>query len=148
DLAALDAAAHPRRPDDDHVLEVSRAGRVREPARDGRVDGRVPGRARAGALGPVGARARADHRLPLPRALSPPPRGTTSRRPELQPALRHAGPGAFLMGFGAYLRNIKDAAVTIAEGLAVTASHLVRKPYTVQYPDRLPDGLRVQDTLP
>src|SRR5881296_927077 len=32
--------------------------------------------------------------------------------------------------------------------MAVTFSHLVRKPYTVQYPDRLPAGVRVQDTLP
>jgi len=47
-----------------------------------------------------------------------------------------------------YLRNIYDAAVTIGEGMAVTFSHLVRKPYTIQYPDRLPDGVRVQDTLP
>jgi len=52
------------------------------------------------------------------------------------------------MGFGTYLRNIKDAALTIADGMAVTFSHLVRRPYTVQYPDRLPDGVRVQDTLP
>ena len=50
------------------------------------------------------------------------------------------------MGLGAYLRNIKDAALTIADGMAVTASHLVRKPYTIQYPDRIP--VRVQDTLP
>ena len=52
------------------------------------------------------------------------------------------------MGVATYLRNIKDAAVTIADGMAVTFSHLLRKPYTVQYPDRLPDGVRVQDTLP
>jgi len=52
------------------------------------------------------------------------------------------------MGLGTYLRNIKDAALTIADGMAVTFSHLVRKPYTVQYPDRLPAGVRVQDTLP
>ncbi len=30
--------------------------------------------------------------------------------------------------------------------MAVTASHLIRKPYTIQYPDRVP--VRVQDTLP
>ena len=52
------------------------------------------------------------------------------------------------MGLGAYFRNIKDAALTIGDGLAVTFSHLVRKPFTIQYPDRLPDGVRVQDTLP
>ena len=52
------------------------------------------------------------------------------------------------MGLGTYLRNIKDAALTISDGMAVTFSHLVRKPFTLQYPDRLPDGVRVQDTLP
>ena len=35
---------------------------------------------------------------------------------------------------------------TIFEGMAVTFSHFVRKPSTVQYPDRMP--MRVQDTLP
>src|SRR3990172_5962841 len=45
-----------------------------------------------------------------------------------------------------YLRNIKEACVTTFEGLAVTFSHFVRKPVTVQYPDRL--EVRVQDTLP
>ena len=28
----------------------------------------------------------------------------------------------------------------------MTASHMIRKPYTIQYPDRMP--VRVQDTLP
>ena len=46
----------------------------------------------------------------------------------------------------AYFRNIKEAVVSIFDGMAVTASHLVRKPYTIQYPDRIP--VRVQDTLP
>ena len=45
-----------------------------------------------------------------------------------------------------YFRHIKDAVVSIFDGMAVTASHLVRKPYTIQYPDRIP--IRVQDTLP
>ncbi len=45
-----------------------------------------------------------------------------------------------------YAQNIKDTVSTIFEGMAVTASHLLRKPYTVQYPDRMP--VRVQDTLP
>ena len=52
------------------------------------------------------------------------------------------------MGMGAYFRNIKEAVVTIGDGLAVTFSHLLRKPYTIQYPDRLPDDVKVQDTLP
>lgn len=45
-----------------------------------------------------------------------------------------------------YFRHIKDAVVSIFDGMAVTASHLIRKPYTIQYPDRVP--VRVQDTLP
>jgi len=47
---------------------------------------------------------------------------------------------------GTYVRNIRDTVTSIFEGMAVTASHFVRKPYTVQYPDRMP--IRVQDTLP
>ncbi len=49
-------------------------------------------------------------------------------------------------GVGRYFRNIKEAVATIFEGMSVTFSHLVRKPYTIQYPDRVP--VRVQDTLP
>src|SRR6202050_1585227 len=45
-----------------------------------------------------------------------------------------------------YVTNIKDAVTSIFEVMAVTASHFMRKPYTVQYPDRMP--VRVQDTLP
>ena len=48
--------------------------------------------------------------------------------------------------FGSYVDNIKEAVTSIFEGMAVTASHFVRKPYTVQYPDRT--DIRVQDTLP
>ena len=45
-----------------------------------------------------------------------------------------------------YFRHIKDAVFTIFDGMAVSASHLIRRPYTIQYPDRTP--VRVQDTLP
>jgi NADH-quinone oxidoreductase subunit I len=45
-----------------------------------------------------------------------------------------------------YFQNIKETVFTIFEGMAVTASHFMRKPYTVQYPDRT--AVRVQDTLP
>ena len=45
-----------------------------------------------------------------------------------------------------YFRPIWDTCWTIFDGMAVTASHLVRKPVTVQYPDRMP--VRVQDQLP
>jgi len=45
-----------------------------------------------------------------------------------------------------YLQNIREAVTSIFEGMSVTFSHLTRRPYTVQYPDKIP--LRVQDTLP
>jgi formate hydrogenlyase subunit 6/NADH:ubiquinone oxidoreductase subunit I len=45
-----------------------------------------------------------------------------------------------------YLSNISSAFATTFEALSVTFSHLFRKPYTVQYPDRL--AVRIQDTLP
>ena len=50
------------------------------------------------------------------------------------------------MQTASYLRNIKEACLTTFEGLAVTFSHLMRRPVTIQYPDRIP--VRVQDTLP
>jgi NADH-quinone oxidoreductase subunit I/NAD(P)H-quinone oxidoreductase subunit I len=45
-----------------------------------------------------------------------------------------------------YFGHIKQTLVTIFDGMAVTASHMIRRPYTIQYPDRMP--VRVQDTLP
>jgi formate hydrogenlyase subunit 6/NADH:ubiquinone oxidoreductase subunit I len=45
-----------------------------------------------------------------------------------------------------YLGNIIDTAKTVLDGMAVTFSHLVRRPFTIQYPDRT--EVRVQDTLP
>ena len=45
-----------------------------------------------------------------------------------------------------YFAHIKEAVLTIFDGMAVSASHLVRRPYTIQYPDRTP--VRVQDMLP
>ncbi|MGH7960537.1 MAG: NuoI/complex I 23 kDa subunit family protein [Candidatus Binatia bacterium] len=49
-------------------------------------------------------------------------------------------------GIRRYFKNIKDAVATTFEGMTVTGSHFVRKPFTIQYPDRVP--VRVQDTLP
>lgn len=46
----------------------------------------------------------------------------------------------------AYVGNIFNAFATTFDAMTVTFSHLFRKPYTVQYPDRL--AVRVQDTLP
>ncbi|MDO8433607.1 MAG: NADH-quinone oxidoreductase subunit I [Candidatus Binatus sp.] len=51
-----------------------------------------------------------------------------------------------MTGVSAYVQNIKQTVSTIFEGMAITASHFMRKPYTVQYPDRM--AVRVQDTLP
>jgi NADH-quinone oxidoreductase subunit I len=48
--------------------------------------------------------------------------------------------------FSNYMRNILDTAFTVFEGMAVTCSHFIRQPSTVQYPDRV--DVRVQDTLP
>ena len=45
-----------------------------------------------------------------------------------------------------YVSNIVSSFTTTFEALTVTFSHLFRKPYTVEYPDRL--EVRVQDTLP
>ena len=45
-----------------------------------------------------------------------------------------------------YFRNIAETVSTIFEGMSVTFSHFMRRPYTVQYPDRIP--MRIQDTLP
>jgi formate hydrogenlyase subunit 6/NADH:ubiquinone oxidoreductase subunit I len=45
-----------------------------------------------------------------------------------------------------YFENIASAVSTTFEALSVTFSHLFRKPYTVEYPDRI--AVRVQDTLP
>ncbi|MDZ4342736.1 MAG: 4Fe-4S binding protein, partial [Candidatus Binatia bacterium] len=45
-----------------------------------------------------------------------------------------------------YLKDIFETVVTIFEGLSITFSHLVRRPMTVQYPDRI--DRPVQETLP
>jgi formate hydrogenlyase subunit 6/NADH:ubiquinone oxidoreductase subunit I len=45
-----------------------------------------------------------------------------------------------------YFYNIGETVATIFEGMAITFSHLVRRPMTIQYPDRIPKP--VQETLP
>ena len=45
-----------------------------------------------------------------------------------------------------YLQNIFETVVTIFEGLSITFSHLMRRPMTIQYPDRI--DRPVQETLP
>lgn len=46
----------------------------------------------------------------------------------------------------AYFKNIFETVATIFEGMAITFSHLVRRPSTIQYPDRIEKP--VQETLP
>src|SRR4030095_15047755 len=86
--------------------------------------------------------------VPPPRGLAPRVREARPRASLLQVAGDRPLAGVTRMGLRDYFRSIKDAAQTIGEGMAVTASHMVRKPVTLEYPDRLPDGIRVQDTLP
>ncbi len=50
------------------------------------------------------------------------------------------------MSVTAYLQNIKDAATTIFEGFTITLSHMVRKPVTLQYPDKTPRP--ISDLMP
>ena len=38
-----------------------------------------------------------------------------------------------------YFKSVWDAARTTMQGLKITTAHLFRKPYTLQYPDELPD---------
>lgn len=45
-----------------------------------------------------------------------------------------------------YLENIKSTVQTVFEGMTITFSHLMRKPMTIQYPDRT--ARPVQETLP
>ena len=44
-----------------------------------------------------------------------------------------------------YFKNIASAASTIFEGMTITFSHLLRKPITVQYPDKI--DLPLQEML-
>ena len=44
--------------------------------------------------------------------------------------------GGTIMRFSQYIEGITRSASTIFEGLAVTFSHLLREPVTIQYPDR------------
>ncbi len=41
----------------------------------------------------------------------------------------------------AYFRNIREATLTVFDGMSVSLSYLFRKPITVQYPDRTPQPI-------
>lgn len=40
------------------------------------------------------------------------------------------------MSVATYFENIKEAATSIFEGFTITLSHMIRKPVTIQYPDK------------
>ena len=48
--------------------------------------------------------------------------------------------------FAQYVTNITETVTTIFEGLTITFSHFMRRPMTIQYPDRM--AKQVQETLP
>src|SRR5712691_529779 len=50
------------------------------------------------------------------------------------------------MGLGNYVKNITDTVKSVFEGMSITFSHLVRRPMTIQYPDKIP--VPIQATLP
>ncbi|MCX7957563.1 MAG: 4Fe-4S binding protein [Deltaproteobacteria bacterium] len=45
-----------------------------------------------------------------------------------------------MMGIRDYYTNIKNSVVSIFEGMAVTFSWMLRRPHTIQYPDKLQKG--------
>ena len=47
---------------------------------------------------------------------------------------------------GSYFKNIFESATSIFEGMSITFSHLLRKPVTIQYPDKIARPLA--ETLP
>ena len=50
------------------------------------------------------------------------------------------------MGVASYIKDIKDTVTSVFEGMTITFSHLVRRPMTIQYPDKIP--VPIQETLP
>jgi len=50
------------------------------------------------------------------------------------------------MGVASYIKDIRDAITSTFEGMSITFSHLMRRPMTIQYPDKIP--VPIQETLP
>ena len=50
------------------------------------------------------------------------------------------------MTVGSYIKDITDTVKSVFEGMSITLSHLVRRPMTIQYPDKIP--VPIQETLP
>jgi formate hydrogenlyase subunit 6/NADH:ubiquinone oxidoreductase subunit I len=47
----------------------------------------------------------------------------------------------------AYFKNIAETAASVFEGMSITFSHLLRKPTTIQYPDKI-GGRPMAESLP
>ena len=45
-----------------------------------------------------------------------------------------------------YVKDIQAAISSTFEGMSITFSHLMRRPMTIQYPDKIP--VPIQETLP
>ena len=50
------------------------------------------------------------------------------------------------MNVASYIKDIQDTVASTFEGMSITFSHLVRRPMTIQYPDKIP--VPIQETLP
>ncbi len=50
------------------------------------------------------------------------------------------------MAVASYVKDIVEAVKSTFEGMSITFSHLVRRPMTIQYPDKIP--VPIQETLP
>jgi formate hydrogenlyase subunit 6/NADH:ubiquinone oxidoreductase subunit I len=50
------------------------------------------------------------------------------------------------MNVVSYGKDIWQAISSTFEGMSITFSHLMRRPMTIQYPDKIP--VPIQDTLP
>jgi len=50
------------------------------------------------------------------------------------------------MGVASYIKDIVDTVKSTFEGMSITFSHLMRRPMTIQYPDKIP--VPIQETLP
>src|SRR5437870_11579066 len=50
------------------------------------------------------------------------------------------------MGVASYVKDIKDTLTSVFEAMSITFSHLVRRPMTIEYRDKIPKP--IQETLP
>src|SRR5262249_47186161 len=144
-LDPLDAAALPRRSDDESVLEISDPNIVRVLRGNHAVglgDQRAPVRADRHADPDVRARRAGPVRAVREQGAVQPAQGSAAQR-------RQAGGSEFVLlgsmmnkeaGLAdrGYFGSILQSARSVLDGMAVTFSYMFRKPTTIQYPDRVP----------